>query len=660
MFSLFSQEQPETVRTSASNLWSAIGYALFGLPFAGAGLFIAGYGLFFDPGHLGMLVPAVSFGGVGGWIWWNAYKRFRRWQAYGRSQLHLETAPVPLGETLRARLRVPIAADEQPPSGFQVRVAATVERDNQTVTKWEDWTSVSGQPGPGETEVPLSIDLPARTYGDWTLEVMASFDDTDSRTGKPDYEASFNLPVNMPDHLKERSLEDLEEEAADDTSADGSISSPASADPEAEPAPNDASDEEVYWTVDEDGEEDESVVDKKTGTDEESAFTEPVSDRIEMEDGAGRRLSYSFSPATSWGKPLILSIPTVLLPLFFGVFTLLSPFATGTSAGVIVTAIVMGVAFCGVAGSFFYWYWTRWLHTATVTVENGAVTFTETPLFASGSTTTIPGEALDDVMTKRTSEPVYSLFLVQSFSRYKSTGPYSGQREIWVAGNLENKAEVDWIADRLRDAVKEGAADACAAEGSISSNESGTDTESVVSELATDRTEMEERPGHRLSVSFSPASSWTRVLTLSWLKFVLPLFLVGGGVLSALSNSAAGTIVIAIVIGVPSFAVAVPFFYWLWTRWLHTATVTVENGSVKLTNTPLFASGSTTTIPGEALDDVKVEQGTLSLVQDPSRSTGPRSHKQEIWVAGDLDNETKAEWIADRIRQAVEQQTAPA
>jgi hypothetical protein len=190
-------------------------------------------------------------------------------------------------------------------------------------------------------------------------------------------------------------------------------------------------------------------------------------------------------------------------------------------------------------------------------------------------------------------------------------------------------------------------------------DKSGAVEESAGSEPVSDRIEVEDGPGHRLSISFSPASSWSRVLTLSWFRFVLPLGLVGGGLLS-LPSSSAGTLVVAIFIAVPSFAVAVLFFIWLWTRWLHTATVTVENGSVKLTNTPLFASGSTTTIPGEALDDVKVEQGSLSLVQAPSRSTGPHSHQRDIWVAGDLSNKAEADWIAEHIREAAERSASHA
>ena len=457
MFSLFSKDQ-EKVRTSNSDLWPAIGKALTGLICVSPVLVLvvgSSISLLLSPptrvgavgGFFVFFILTAPLGVAGGWLLWKAYKGFHRWHTYGPSHLHLETAPVPLGETLRARIRVPIADDDQPPSGFQVRVAATTENHDQTQTWWEDWASVSGQPGPSETEVPLSVDLPARPLGslDWTLEVTASFEDTDSRIGKPDYEASFDLPVIEPD--------DLDERTADDASADGSISSPESAEEAAETASADASDEEVYWSVDENG-------DDKSGTDGESAGSEPVSDRIDVEDGPGHRLSISFSPASSWSRVLTLSWFRFVLPLGLVGGGLLS--LPSSSAGTLIVAIFIAVPSFVVAVLFFYWLWTRWLHTATVTVENGAVMLTETPLFASGSTTTIPCEALDDVQFEQThtssSEPLYALSLVQDSSW--STGRRSHKQEIWVAGDLDNRRDVAWIADHIREAAERSASHA--------------------------------------------------------------------------------------------------------------------------------------------------------------------------------------------------------
>lgn len=182
-------------------------------------------------------------------------------------------------------------------------------------------------------------------------------------------------------------------------------------------------------------------------------FTRPVTNRIEMEDGPGPRLSFSFSPASSWSMVLILLVFTFLGPLFCGGMLLQAIFQSPyyQTAG----PISFVVACFAVMGGSGYWFWKRWLHTATVTVENGTVKLTNTPFFTSGSTTTIPCESLDDVQVTQThesnSDPVYALSLMQTPSR--STGPRSDQREVWVAGGLDNKAEADWIADRILEAA---------------------------------------------------------------------------------------------------------------------------------------------------------------------------------------------------------------
>jgi hypothetical protein len=192
--------------------------------------------------------------------------------------------------------------------------------------------------------------------------------------------------------------------------------------------------------------------------------------------------------------------------------------------------------------------------------------------------------------------------------------------------------------------------------------------EHVFTRPVTDRIEMEDGPGRRLSFSFSPASSWSMVLLLSWFTFLGPLFL-GGILLPPILQIPYYQTSGPISIVVACFVVAGASGYWYWKRWLHTATVAVENGSIELTNTPFFTNGSTTTIPCDALDDVQVEQThesnsepvyALSLVQNPSRSTGPRSNQRNVWVAGGLDNKAEADWIADCIQEAAGQQATSA
>ena len=200
---------------------------------------------------------------------------------------------------------------------------------------------------------------------------------------------------------------------------------------------------------------------RSSRNDSSHTFSTPVTSRIEMEDGPDRRLSVSFFPASSWSTVLPLSIPIFLTPLIFGVLLFRLIFSGPHSLD---PALLIPIGCFGIAGASGYWFWTRWLHTATVTVENGSIKFTETPLFATGNTTTIPCDALDDVQVEQThgrnSKRVYALSLTKPLYQQKATGPRSDQREIWVAGGLTNKAEADWIADRILQSAEEQASPA--------------------------------------------------------------------------------------------------------------------------------------------------------------------------------------------------------
>lgn len=455
MFSIFSRDQPETVRTSNSDLWPAIGYTLLGLPFVGAALFI--------PGGFIKLIP----GGVGGWMGWKAYKRFRRLRAYGSSHLHLETVPIPLGESLRARLQASVSSTEQPPSGFQVRVAAIERNGHKKRTVWEDWTTVPGQPGPGETEVPLSLDLPAqplpdhlrqmaedKPWGslqdtletlDWTMEVTASFDDTDSRIGKPDYEASFDLPVSVPDDLGER---------AADASANGSISAPGSAEPDAETAPDDASDEdEVYWGVGDDGKEADlrhADSESDASDDADDAFSEPVSAGIRMDGRPGEGLTFSFDHARpsirSFGYKL--AVPGMLftvvgIPVFF---TALSNGQMGL--------LLFGVLSVLGGGLALRKAWTTLTHASSIQVSGGQIEVQKGPYFLNSWPTRVSPANLDEVKVKASAgsgnQSFYMLVLMEK-------GAYT---PIPVAGGLADKDEAEWMADQIRRAVEQQASSA--------------------------------------------------------------------------------------------------------------------------------------------------------------------------------------------------------
>lgn len=176
-----------------------------------------------------------------------------------------------------------------------------------------------------------------------------------------------------------------------------------------------------------------------------------------MDDGPGRGLTVSFSPATSWGNGLFAAIFGAV-PLASGLqgLSLHIQRPDYRSLGAVsTTAVLLAVAAAG-----FYWVWTRWLHTATVAVENGSVTLANTTFLTNETAAQIPCGALEDVQVAQShtknSEAVYSLSLVQDPSR--STGDRSDQRTIWVAGSLPSKEEADWIASRIRDAAEHQAA----------------------------------------------------------------------------------------------------------------------------------------------------------------------------------------------------------
>lgn len=459
---MFSKDQQQDVRTSSPSLSRAISYTLFGLPFVGGGVMLA-LTPFTSNGQSGALVGtlfgALMFLGGGGWIWWKAYKGIRRWKTYGTSHLQMESAPVPLGSSFRARLRAPISADEQPPNGFQVRVAATRESGDDEEVAWENWTSVRGKQGTGETAVPLSLDLPARPLPDyrmqmaedtpwssaeaviegldWALEVTASFDD------KPDYEASFDLPVSVPN--------DLDEQAEDDSSSGGSISSSEPSGSADEAVPTDAPDEkEVYWGVGDDSDEANlrhADSDPETSGDEDKAFSEPVSPGISLMEPKGKGLTLTVEHARGNSGYYLAGVGT----LFFGLGMLM---LFGAISEPLFFIGLLGLLFALAGGLALRGAWTRLTHASTVRVANGQVEVQKGPFFLETTPTRFPCDALADTKVKATAgsgnKSYYSLLLVKNGTGSKD--------DIPVAGMLANKEEAEWMAARIREVAEQEAA----------------------------------------------------------------------------------------------------------------------------------------------------------------------------------------------------------
>lgn len=437
---MWSQDQQQNVRT-CTPITDAISSALWGLPFVGGGLMMAtslpsgdfsgSSGTFFMS-----LLGALLFLGFGGWMWRKAYEAFTQWRVFGTSHLQMEREPVPLGAPLRARLRAPIPAGNQPPDGFRVRVVATIENGDDKDLVWEDWTRVPGRPGAGETEVPLSLDLPTRPLGnsrplgstakdtleslDWTLEVTAPLDD------KLDYEASFDLPVSMPD--------DLGEQAADDEFSGDSVSSPGSAGPDEEEAAADAEDEEeVHWKVDDDAEE---------------AFSKPVSEGIHMQEGSGEGITFSFEHARPNVKTLGLNMAgmgTIFTGL--GVPLLYGALSGGMNPPM---GLLIGGLFTLGGGLPLRTAWTTLTHTATVRVADRKVEVQKGPFFLDPTPAQFPCHALDNTRIKVAMSSGTHRF----YSLSLTTDRADSKDEILVVGTLANKEETDWIAGRIRQAAQ--------------------------------------------------------------------------------------------------------------------------------------------------------------------------------------------------------------
>jgi hypothetical protein len=226
------QRRQQTTFASSPSLLAILKKVLYGLAFLGPGL-MAMAGLFTGGQNVGSF-GRIFVGGIFGPAFlvlgvrfeWKAYKAFRRWKTFDASSLQLETAPVPLGTTLRGEVQVPVAPDDPPEEGFQVCVTAYYKSGQSKDKTWEGSTRVSGEPGGDGTIVSFSLDLPVRPLSDlqkrgpfsldmdslekfdWTLTVTASFED------KADYKASFDLPVSVPDDLGEQAGEDPPEDHA--------------------------------------------------------------------------------------------------------------------------------------------------------------------------------------------------------------------------------------------------------------------------------------------------------------------------------------------------------------------------------------------------------------------------------------------------------------
>ena len=219
---------------------------------------------------------------------------FRGFRVHSQESRHASVDPVGGFADLVERI-VGIAAGpvEQPPDGFHFTVIGYIggrsKRKNDDYLAERRTAHAQGQRRAGRTAVPVSIELPeAPSIGhpqvelerlNWELEVTAEVD------GKPDYEASFDLPVTTEVPDPEPELDTASAPPADPR--DDTVNKDEDHS-EREPAADEKDDtgEDAYWAVDEDGTETRL-------RSSESEAPETVTDRASNEKGSARTRSGS-------------------------------------------------------------------------------------------------------------------------------------------------------------------------------------------------------------------------------------------------------------------------------------------------------------------------------------------------------------------------------
>jgi len=467
-----SNEIPEDA-SAASLRFFAVIWNLITWPMAGVFLYEAvwqapepEWGMLFV-----LLFPAVGL--VVGWL---AVKQvLQRWK-FGASTLVMETMPARLGRRLRARLRTGVPPEETPEEGFHVRLSCyyryvqvtqdsdgSTDRDVKKDLKWRDEKHMRGQARADETgtEVPIFFEVPAdlppspprKTEDRFLWEVDAS-----AELPGLDYDVSFEIPVFEPDDA-------------------APASEPGE---EAQPESSEAEGEKVFWGVgDEEGgdgglqreQEAEPESDPYAQHEIGGDFSEPVSEGIRMDGRPGRGLTFSFAPARAKGAATGLTVLGVGM-LGGGVF-------------VFSASVLFGLSMIGFGGLVSYGAWQKWTRASTVTVDDGQIEVTK-GAFGKGQPQRFPCAALEDVAVEARGNAgdttYYTLALTLAESEVEGAkgrgkrvarwvkrlgdkqasgladraqeAVEEATRSVRVAGNLTNKQEADWIADRLLKAAE--------------------------------------------------------------------------------------------------------------------------------------------------------------------------------------------------------------
>jgi hypothetical protein len=456
--SRFEEEAPR----DAGIMWMAIIWNLIAWPIAFAA--IRQELLSPEPDRAVVMVllfplMGVVLGGV-------ALRQFLRRRKFGRTVLQLDTMPVPLGGSLRARFETNIPARDPPPEGFHVMLSCYRRKVVQSSSSsgsstsvelklcWRDEKRMRGIPFDAGTRlaVPVSFDVPhdqpqstAERTGNrilWRIEVEAEVPGV-----------NFQSQVEIP-------VFDLEQSAPLDAEP-GRLSAGA-------------------WGGDGariSGDDDEDFSTHEIG----HILSTPRSPGIELRTPSPGRIEFFFDRARDKSS---LAVTTVVFLVCFGLAVALSIFGEGAPFGVL---LMLGV----VGASFGYVGYREWAYTSTLTVDAERLEFVRGP-FGRGEPVVIPAAELTDVRLEigatsnvgSVTRASYWLVLVRKASeearishaeqleRLQSLADTLGLRSndgtamsdildrapplrptVKVCGGLKDKKEADWIALKIMEAA---------------------------------------------------------------------------------------------------------------------------------------------------------------------------------------------------------------
>ncbi|PEN13935.1 hypothetical protein CRI94_07725 [Longibacter salinarum] len=417
--------------------------------------------------YLVLLFPLIGLGFLGKVVY--NYLQMRK---FGTTILEMESMPGRLGERLSGVLKTGMSVDGQPENGFEVEISCyrqyvryTRDSDGDRKKKierdllWRDEARVRGQAyGDGtKVQVPFSFQLPTNQPASspmkterrklWEVSIEADVPgiDLSDKIEIPVFESEGtgtpSQPTSPADGRESTGEADGEEAFTKGDGAPGSDSAVSAAVDQADEAP---------------------------AFDEEWEFDEPVTKGITIEDAPGKfEMHFGSSRNRSGG----LTLGLIGLAMVIGGF-----FLFGAS---FLFALIM----VGLGGLMVYGAVQNLTNDTVVWIRNGQIEVTHDGM-GMPDDVAFPASELEDVMVRLDStnqSSGYGIFLVASESAdlgdlekkaakanktlsnlgVSTSNPMRKQMKegmekphVRVANQLEDKAEADWLAQRIKEAAE--------------------------------------------------------------------------------------------------------------------------------------------------------------------------------------------------------------